>query len=415
MQLTKKNDGKYNLIKGILMTLLMGIAMIIFFSPKEAKADYLGKLTKDNPCVYKTITLKEYAWSLSFDVSVQATDVKFYLKNKNGKNSSVTAELANDSGTIKTLKQKKGKTTVSSDCPDLNENETYYIFLDPKLSGIDEMTIELCIYSEGLGGKNHDFSKIALNKSRAELTQGETIKLKADVDKNLKKSGVVWTSSDKKVATVNKKGKVKTKSEGKVLITCYSKKDKKYSAQCFIWVYAKPETDKEPDKTDIEKDPDNSVINLDSELRGKFEKVLKGTEASTTSYLRNYPCVTCTNGGTSNTRDKLIDGTYDFKNDPDGVVIGWYMYDNHTSKEDLEKLFNSSITDSMYQTLTAYYTSYVYVIVYGKNSDGILSARYAGFIKINTAASGTKSYSYSIYGIAEDNTNNYGKLFSGSC
>lgn len=58
-------------------------------------------------------------------------------------------------------------------------------------------------------------SKAKLNKKSATIYVGKTVKLK--VDNNKKK--VKWSSSNKKVATVTKKGKVTGKKAGKVTIT----------------------------------------------------------------------------------------------------------------------------------------------------------------------------------------------------
>lgn len=57
-------------------------------------------------------------------------------------------------------------------------------------------------------------AKVKVNKSKATISVGTTVQLK------IKGTGkkVKWSSSDKKIATVSKKGKVKGKSAGKVTI-----------------------------------------------------------------------------------------------------------------------------------------------------------------------------------------------------
>lgn len=58
-------------------------------------------------------------------------------------------------------------------------------------------------------------SAAKLSKTKVELLEGETVKLKLKgTDSN-----IVWTSSDKSVAIVTKKGKVTAKSEGNTTIT----------------------------------------------------------------------------------------------------------------------------------------------------------------------------------------------------
>ena len=57
--------------------------------------------------------------------------------------------------------------------------------------------------------------KVKLNKTKATIYVGKTVTLKV---KNTKKK-VKWSTSNKKVATVTKKGKVKGKKAGKATIT----------------------------------------------------------------------------------------------------------------------------------------------------------------------------------------------------
>ncbi|MCI9176494.1 MAG: hypothetical protein HFH49_16500 [Lachnospiraceae bacterium] len=61
--------------------------------------------------------------------------------------------------------------------------------------------------------------KVTMNKSVYTMKKGKSIQLKASKNKAAKKKKVVWTSSNKKVATVTSKGKVKAKKNGKATIT----------------------------------------------------------------------------------------------------------------------------------------------------------------------------------------------------
>ena len=70
-----------------------------------------------------------------------------------------------------------------------------------------------------LSGENTDIAKAAskkpkLNKTKIELTKGETFKLKLSNSKNVK-----WSSNKKTIATVNKKGKVTAKKKGNAVIS----------------------------------------------------------------------------------------------------------------------------------------------------------------------------------------------------
>ena len=71
--------------------------------------------------------------------------------------------------------------------------------------------------------------KVKLNKTKATIYRGRTIKLKV---KNNKKK-VKWKSSNKKIATVTKKGVVKAKNVGKATITATVRK-KKYKCKITV-------------------------------------------------------------------------------------------------------------------------------------------------------------------------------------
>ena len=60
---------------------------------------------------------------------------------------------------------------------------------------------------------------ITLNKTVYTLKKGKTVKLKAVLNKSAKKKGVEWKSSNPKVASVSKNGKVTAKKNGKTTIT----------------------------------------------------------------------------------------------------------------------------------------------------------------------------------------------------
>ena len=60
---------------------------------------------------------------------------------------------------------------------------------------------------------------ITLNKPAYTLKKGKTVKLKATLNQAAKKKGVEWKSSNPKVASVSKSGKVAAKKNGKTTIT----------------------------------------------------------------------------------------------------------------------------------------------------------------------------------------------------
>ncbi|MBO5173698.1 MAG: Ig-like domain-containing protein [Eubacterium sp.] len=109
---------------------------------------------------------------------------------------------------------------------------------------------------------------VKLNKSKLTLQTGKTSKLKL---KNTKKK-VKWSSKNKKVATVSRKGVVKAVSVGKTTITAKSGK-KRYSCKVTV----------------IMSDADKKI----KELEDKLNKVEDKVNATPTP-IREYPKV-CVN------------------------------------------------------------------------------------------------------------------------
>jgi uncharacterized protein YjdB len=75
-------------------------------------------------------------------------------------------------------------------------------------------------------------TKVKMNKKTATIKKGKKLTLKATVtpsDANSRK--VTWKSSNKKIATVNSKGKVTAKKKGKVTITAIAKDGSKKSVK----------------------------------------------------------------------------------------------------------------------------------------------------------------------------------------
>ena len=81
-------------------------------------------------------------------------------------------------------------------------------------------------------------TSISLDKNKATLKKGKTLQLKVKsilpADATNKK--LKWTSSDKKIASVDKDGKVKAKKKGKCTITCIATDGSGIQATCKIIV-----------------------------------------------------------------------------------------------------------------------------------------------------------------------------------
>ncbi|MDE6567309.1 MAG: Ig-like domain-containing protein [Lachnospiraceae bacterium] len=81
-------------------------------------------------------------------------------------------------------------------------------------------------------------TKITLNYKNTTMSVGDTLTLKVKAVKPAKSSKkVTWTSSNKKIAVVNSKGKVSAKKSGTVTITAKSKSNPKVTVKCMIKVY----------------------------------------------------------------------------------------------------------------------------------------------------------------------------------
>lgn len=86
---------------------------------------------------------------------------------------------------------------------------------------------------------------MSLNYKKKTLMVGKTLKLKATVKPRKAKATIKWTSSNKKVATVSSKGKVKAKKKGTAKITA-TVKGTKLKKICKITVKAKTSPSKTP-------------------------------------------------------------------------------------------------------------------------------------------------------------------------
>ncbi len=68
--------------------------------------------------------------------------------------------------------------------------------------------------------------KIKLNRKKLILKKGKTFKLKVTLTPKDSKDKIVYRTSNRKIATVSKTGKIKAKKKGKVKITVISGKKK---------------------------------------------------------------------------------------------------------------------------------------------------------------------------------------------
>lgn len=122
-------------------------------------------------------------------------------------------------------------------------------------------------------------SKVKLNKTKATIESDGTVTLKATVSpSNVTSKKVTWTSSNKKVATVNSRGKVTAKKPGTVTITAKTVNGK--TAKCKVTVKKIDYVNRL--RTYIDKHSDGK---LNGSKYIKLNKIVEGY--STTTYIIN--------------------------------------------------------------------------------------------------------------------------------
>ena len=256
--------------KVLFRTLFVAFFAIILILPQKVKADprdikigtNLKTLSESNPSIYSVFTIKSDEECYFYFKVKGTSNVWFHLENMSGGDSTIEADFLNGNGdyicpiddVISNLKLTEGYIGSSVTVSDLKNGGIYSITVkNAHYTGMEEMKVGICVFSEELGGTQYDFvgqgscetkssSKISLSKDSISLKKGKTAKLKVTLAKSLKSEGVTWKSSDKKVATVSKTGKITAKGYGIATITCTSKKNKKYYAQCIVTVAKKTTT-----------------------------------------------------------------------------------------------------------------------------------------------------------------------------
>ena len=147
-------------------------------------------------------------------------------KSKKGTISGIGSYLPNDTATIKVKAAKKYY--VKSIKVGSKKVKNGYSF---RVNKNTKVTVK---YGRAI-------DKITLNKTKAKVKKGAKLKLKAKLKpKKPDSKALVWKSSNKKIATVNKKGVVTVKKNAKkgkkVTITCKAKAHSKAKTKCVITV-----------------------------------------------------------------------------------------------------------------------------------------------------------------------------------
>ena len=170
-----------------------------------------GSFTID-PATTNKVTTSEDSWSIKAKPTKEQT-IKLGAKAKYGQmefSSSKSAVKVSDKGVVTIPKDFAGKVTITIKVP-----ETYSY---PGFSKKVTITV-----------KKVAATKIKMPKTK-KVAAGFKVTIKPTmVYKCQKLSGAKWSTSDKKIATVNSKGVVTGKKPGKVKITCKLPNGKKYT------------------------------------------------------------------------------------------------------------------------------------------------------------------------------------------
>lgn len=224
---------KISFLGKILVTFSMMFVMAGAFSTKtEAKVEKI-KVTAPSGKTVRVAKGKKVKLKTTVK-KLKNKKVKF--KSNNPKIARVTAK-----GFVKGIKKGKTKIVVSSKS-------------NPKI----KKTIKVVVYKKAV-------NKIKLNKKKVNLTNGHQFKLTANISPKKNVSKVLsYKSSNKKVATVTKKGIIKAVAAGTAKITVKATDGSKKKATCVVTVKGANEEDKTP--VEIKSVKLRSAFSLDVEL-----------------------------------------------------------------------------------------------------------------------------------------------------
>lgn len=196
------------------VSFLSAIALVLPAVPGLAKASKVSEIQCSKPLsekgktVKSTLTIKK---GKSFQIKTKYAGKKLVYKSSKKKVAVVSAK-----GKIKAKKIGKTKITVS---PKGNK----------KVKAVITVTVVKSLKK---------VKKIKLNKTSLSLEQGKTGQLKATIvsPKKPTTKKINWFSSDKKIASVNKKGVVTAKSTGTATITVAAADGQGAKASCKVTV-----------------------------------------------------------------------------------------------------------------------------------------------------------------------------------
>lgn len=209
-------------------------------NPAVATVDPMGKVkavsvgktvikcsSEDNPMVTATCTV--YVKVRATDVEISSSSIKVYeTKSKTLKATVLPADASNKSVTWKSSDTKIAKVDSNGKVTGVKAGTAYITATtaNGKYSVKCKVTVQKTIYSE----------KIMLDKSSLTLSDGKSYYLEATVfPENTTTKTLVWSSSNSKVAEVDKYGEVTAVKPGTAYIYCKTK-DTGVTVKCKVTV-----------------------------------------------------------------------------------------------------------------------------------------------------------------------------------
>ena len=224
-----------NILKKTLVALTLTLATTGAFTTKaEAK---LNKIKVTSPSGKTVRVAKGKKVKLKTTIKI-LKNKKVKFKSKNPKVARVTAK-----GIVKGIKKGKTKIVVSSKS-------------NPKI----KKTIKVVVYKKAV-------KKIKLNKKNISLKKNQQFKLVASISPKKNVSKVLsYKSSNKKVATVTKKGIIKAVAAGTAKITVKATDGSKKKATCQVTVKGANENEEDKTPVEIKSVKVRSAFSVDVEL-----------------------------------------------------------------------------------------------------------------------------------------------------
>lgn len=237
-----KNKGKKLLVFALILGMCMGS---VSYAPitSEAAGKKPASLTLNAKS--KTLTVGQKYQLKVKKVTPAKADKSVAWKSSNSK-------VAKVDGKGKVVAKKAGKATISA--------------ISKKNKKV-KATCKITVYSK--------VKTVNISYTAKTLKKGKSFNLNTVVSPKTANQNVTYSTSNKKVATVNKNGKVTAKSTGKTTITVTSKGDKSKKAKCVVTVSDTSEATPTP-------------VEDDTKLSGpRTDK--KGNVTYDCIYFGNYP------------------------------------------------------------------------------------------------------------------------------